>query len=170
MSKAPTLTIRTAVPEDSDRLSTLMMASYAMLADSRYDSDVLAAALPLISQANPKLLASGTYFVVESDGEAAGCGGWTMEEPGGGPIRPGIAHIRHFATHPAHTRKGVAKLILERCFAEATAAGARIMHSRSTLPAESFYAAAGFRQIGMIDVKLSSGIVLPAIEMERELP
>ena len=161
---------RIATPDDLDMLSKLIAASYATLAEGPYAPEQLAAALPVMSRANPKLLASGTYFVAEADGEPAGCGGWTPEKPGTGEIIDGVAHIRHFATHPAHLRKGVARLLVERCLREAAAAGARIMRSQATLPAEKFYASAGFRRVRLIAVEMGPGIPLPVVEMERSLP
>ena len=164
------ITIRIATPDDLDMLGQLIAASYATLDDGSYEPERIAAAMPAISKPNPVLLASGTYFVAEVDGEAAGCGGWTFEKPGTGEVFDGIAHIRHFATHPAHLRKGVAKALLQHCLREATSAGIRTMKSQSTLPAEPFYAAAGFRRIGLIEVEMGSGVMLPAVEMERTLP
>lgn len=164
------IVIRIATPDDFDALSELIAASYARLADGSYDAERLAVALPVMSRANPKLLSSGTYFVAELDGEPAGCGGWSLEKPGSGEIEEGVAHIRHFATHPSHLRKGIARLLLDRCFSEAVAAGAFRMKSQSTLPAETFYASAGFRSVGVIEVEFEPGISLPAVDMERKLP
>ncbi|MEO3997639.1 GNAT family N-acetyltransferase [Mesorhizobium sp. CAU 1732] len=164
------ITIRVATPADLEPLSVLIAASYATLGEAAYDREKLAAAMPLMSRANPTLLASGTYFIAETDGQIAGCGGWTFEKPGNGERVDGIAHIRHFATHPAHHRKGVARLLLQRCLDEAARAGATIMKSQSTLLAEPFYASAGFRRVRPIDVEMSPGIVLPVVEMERSLP
>lgn len=166
---ATTIAIRVATPDDIDRLERVIVASYATLDDGSYDRERLAAAMPAISRANPDLLASGTYFVAEIDGEPAGCGGWTKVKPGGGEPVEGVAHIRHFATHPAHLRKGVARALLDRCLREATAAGVRLMKSQSTLPAEQFYAAAGFRRVGLIEVETARGVTLPVVEMERDL-
>jgi GNAT superfamily N-acetyltransferase len=160
---------RTATPADQDLLSNLLAAAYGELAQGSYDSEALAAALPLMSLANPKLLASGSYYIAEIDGAAAGCGGWTREKPGSGEIVDGVGHIRHFATHPAHLRRGVARLLLEHCLAEARAAGMQVMMSQSTLLAEQFYAAAGFRTIGPIMVEMGPGVVLPAVEMRQAL-
>lgn len=168
MADSP-ITIRPARPGDLGLLSDLIATSYATLDDGSYDAAVLAAVMPLISRANPALLASGTYFVAEIGGEAAGCGGWTREKPGGGEIVAGVAHIRHFATHPGHLRKGVAGMLLERCLAEAVGAGVGLMRCQSTLPAERFYAAAGFRRIRMIEVEVGDGVVMPAVEMEKRL-
>lgn len=162
--------IRAAMPDDAGLLSDLLAASYAMLADGHYEPERLKSALPYMSRANPKLLASGTYYIAFADGEPACCGGWTVDKPGTGDIVEGIAHIRHFATHPTHLRKGIARLLLDRCLSEATTAGFRLMMSQSTLPAEKFYAAAGFRRVRPIEVEMGPGILLPAVEMQRELP
>lgn len=164
------LQIRTATPDDLDALTELIAASYLQLDASLYPPGQLAAALPLMSKANPKLLASGTYYIVSSDGEKAGCGGWTFEAPGTGIVTDGVAHVRHFATHPDHLRKGVARMLLDRCCKEASAHGARRMKSQSTLQGEAFYASAGFRSLGRIDVRFTDAISLVAIEMERPLP
>jgi hypothetical protein len=66
-----------------------------------YDDAVLAVALPLMTQANPMLLASGSYYLtITEESRTVACGGWTHERPGSGEIVPSLAHIRHFATHP----------------------------------------------------------------------
>lgn len=160
-------TIRAARPDDAAMLSDLLAASYATL--KGYDPHGLANALPLMSRANPKLLASGTYYVAEIGGTAAGCGGWSREKPGSGETADGVGHIRHFATHPDWLRRGIARRLLDHCISEARRAGLRIMMSQSTLPAESFYAAAGFRRLGDIRTEMGPGIVLPAVEMRLDL-
>jgi GNAT superfamily N-acetyltransferase len=163
------VTIRAATPEDQEMLNELIAASYSTLASGAYEASRLVAAMPVMSRANPKLLACGTYYVAESGGEPAACGGWTVDRPGTGEIIEGVAHIRHFATHPNHLRKGIARMLLDRCIAEAATAGMKLMKSQATLPAEPFYAAAGFRRVGLIEVKMGDA-TLPAVDMERPLP
>lgn len=163
------ITIRTATPEDAALLTELITASYRELDTGLYDSAQLAAALPVMSKANPKLLESGTYYVAEVDGKAAACGGWTFEKPGGGEAQDGVAHIRHFATHPNYLRRGLARLLLDRCLKDAKARGATLMKSQATLPAERFYASAGFRTLKPIEVRMGPDIVLPAHDMEQRL-
>ena len=162
------ITIRAATADDQEMLSQLIAASYATLKGS-YDPHGLDAVLPHISTANPKLLASGTYYVAEIDGQAAGCGGWTVEKPGSGEVVEGVGHIRHFATHPSFLRRGVAGRLLQHCLGEARRTGIRTMMSQSTLPAEQFYASAGFQRVGIVQVEMAPGLILPAIEMRLEL-
>ena len=162
------IVIRAATPGDHNMLSELLAAAYGALRGS-YDPRGLEAALPFMSRANPRLLASGTYYVAEIDGIAAGCGGWSAEKPGSGEVVDGIGHIRHFATHPAFLRLGVARRLLEHCLREAAEAGVKTMMSQSTLPAETFYASAGFRSVGQVEVEMAPGLILPAIDMRLEL-
>ena len=162
------IAIRAATADDQEMLSELIAASYATLKGS-YDPHGLDAALPHISTANPKLLASGTYYIAEIDGVAVGCGGWTVEKPGSSEVVEGVGHIRHFATHPTYLRRGVAARLLDHCLAEARGAGIRTIMCQSTLPAEKFYASAGFQRIGLIEVEMASDLMLPAIEMRLEL-
>src|SRR5436190_3015465 len=82
-----------------------------------------------------QLIDDGTYFVVELDGQMAGCGGWSRRatlyggdhstgrdaallDPAGQP-----AKIRAMYTHPAYARRGVGRLVLARCEAAAAAEG-----------------------------------------------
>ena len=81
------IVLRPATADDAETLSALIAASYATLRDGAYDPASIDAALPAMSHANPKLLASGTYYVAEIDGRAAGCGGWSFEAPGSGDRR-----------------------------------------------------------------------------------
>ena len=165
----PAIAIRPAVPDDHDLVTAILAAAYPKLDDGSYDRGHLSEALPMMSKANPRLLASGTYFIAMSYGEPAGCGGWTPEAPGTGTIEPGVGHIRHFATHPDHQRKGVAQALLRRCLDEALAGGVKLMRSQSTLPAQKFYASAGFSKVRDIDVAMGPGVMLPAVEMELRL-
>lgn len=124
---------------------------------------MLARALPHLAKANPTLLASGTYYVAETEpGNLDGCGGWTAARPGSGEIAEGEAHIRHFATYPGWTRQGIGSALLARCIGDARSFGIRRLHCFSTLNAERFYWAAGFNTVGLIDVQLGPDMAFPA--------
>lgn len=170
LSAAPLL-IRTARPTDTDAVNLLLEASYSRLLTASYDSNILRLALPNMIKANPVLLASGTYYVAETEpGILVGSGGWTAAEPGSGEITEGEAHIRHFAIHPEWTRRGIGAALLARCFHEARSLGIRKLHCFSTLNAETFYRASGFQTIGPIGVPMGSTITFPAVLMTCEIP
>lgn len=72
--------LRVAAPGDNETVSALLSASYKRLLVPDYEPCILAAALPLMTRANPRLLESGTYYVaVTASGTIIGCGGWTVE-------------------------------------------------------------------------------------------
>ncbi len=93
--------IRITNLNDEKLVSELLYASYSELMVEEYDASALGLALPRMTHANPELLASGTFYIVEGmNSLAIGCGGWTLDAPGVKEKREGIAHLRHFATHP----------------------------------------------------------------------
>jgi GNAT superfamily N-acetyltransferase len=115
------------------------------------------------------LLAVLTMWPRQSRGELVGCGGWTAAKPGSGEIAEREAHIRHFAIHPHWIRRGIATRLLVRCFSDAQSFGIRKLHCLSTLNAERFYQASGFKRIGPIDVPICSDLTFPCILMSREM-
>jgi len=164
------LSIRIATPEDAPAVDALMKRSYGRLLKDDYPAEILIAALPLMARANPKLLASGTYFLVEDDADGLlGAGGWTPTAPGDMPNTPGLGHIRHVATDDRAVRRGVGRMILERCIAEAKAAGLERLEALSTLTAVAFYEAMGFEDIEPVAVPMGPHVMLPSIRMLRAL-
>ena len=74
--------IRVAKPADFGAVGALLAASYSSLLADHYGSDTLGRALPILTKANPTLLASGTYYVAEGEPDnLVGCGGWATRGP-----------------------------------------------------------------------------------------
>lgn len=164
------LTLRPTTQADLPRIDALLQASYPTLLKADYPASVLVTALPLISRANPALLRSGRYYLIEdADGRALAAGGWSEGGPQGGVGPRDLGHIRHVATHPSATRRGLAAAVLERCFAEARAQGMTWMLAQATRTAVPFYKAMGFEDRAEIEITLRPGITFPAIEMARVL-
>ncbi len=162
--------IRVSTPADEARVTDLLKASYPALMAPSYHKAVLASAIPLMTRANPKLLSSGSYYVAVGDeGRFVGGGGWTMERPGTGEIAGDLAHIRHFAVRADCTGLGVARAIYTRCETEARTAGVGRFECYSSLNAEGFYGALGFKRIRPISVPMGRDIALPSILMERSI-
>ena len=121
--------VRPATPADKHAVEALLQISYSTMLQADYDEQVLKAALPLICQANDKLLTSSTWYVVEHhrrhDGDGndddddhktpflIGCGGWTPHSP---MQQESVPNLRHFATHPSYVRQGVARAIWDRAW------------------------------------------------------
>jgi GNAT superfamily N-acetyltransferase len=169
-----TYIVRPARPSDRDGVDALLSRSYPPLLAPGYEADLLAAALPAMTRAQPALLACPTWFVAVGDsGELVGCGGWTRERPGTGEIEPRVGHVRHFGTHVDHLRQGVARVIGAQMIATAEAAGLERLDCYSTLVAERFYASLGFRTIEAITVAMprldrpGELVAFPALFMQR---
>ncbi|MGR3514214.1 MAG: GNAT family N-acetyltransferase [Paracoccaceae bacterium] len=167
---ATTLVTRKARPDDLAEIDTLLGRSYPALLKNSYPPSLLVTAIPLISKAQPGLLASGTYFVVTDDDAIVGAGGWTRAKPGGasGPTS-GVAHIRHVVTDHRRTRQGIGQRLMAHIFQTAKADGITWLECYSTTMAEPFYASVGFETIGPITIPLRPGIDFPAVHMRRVL-
>lgn len=164
-----TLTLRAAEATDLDALDALFGRSYPALLKSDYPPSVLVTAVPLISRAQPALIATGTFFVICNDDAIVGAGGWTMQAPGGKPGTRGIGHIRHVVTDHTRTREGIGRKLMEHIALHAHASGMTQLHCQSTRTAVPFYEAMGFVQRAEMDIPLRPGISFPAIFMVKML-
>ncbi len=170
MSKGTGFVCRPAIAGDLASVDEVLSASYSTLLSTSYPRALLDAALPYMVKANPALLDSGTYYVIErGPGFLLGCGGWTYAPPGGGVEIEGEAHVRHFATRPEATRQGVGTFLLARCVADARASGVRTFTCFSTLNAERFYRAFGFVAVAAIEVPMGPTLKFPGVLMRLEL-
>ena len=109
--------VRATTRDDLAAVDALLARSYPKLLKPDYPPSVLVTALPLISRAQPALLTSGTYYLIETDGgRLLGAGGWSRDRQ----VRE-RGHIRHVVTDFTATRRGVGRLLLGHVLAEARA-------------------------------------------------
>ena len=162
--------IRIANLDDASRVGDLLVASYPALMSRSYDKSALAAALPIMTRANPALLKANTYYVAETaNGQIVGCGGWTREQPGTGHVEAEIGHIRHFATHPEWLNQGIGRSIYSQCESSARSVGIRCFECYSSLNAEGFYQALGFRPILKLEIPMGRDNKLASVLMKRRI-
>lgn len=165
------ITVSVATPADEPGITRVLAAAYGTLLRDGYDDAILATAVPLMSRANPKLIASGTYYVARDGDEIVGCGGWTWIRPDApdDPIDPTLGHVRHFATDPAQLKRGIGRALMERCVADARKKGVERFEAYATLVAERFYRSLGFDTIEPIVVPFVHGVDFPSLRMVRDL-
>jgi GNAT superfamily N-acetyltransferase len=128
-----------------------------------------------------QLVRDGTYFVIETGGEIAGCGGWSrratlyggdhsldLREPR--LLDPAVdaARVRAMYTHPAFTRRGVGRRILDEAEKAAAAEGFRRVELMATLAGVPLYRACGYREIERTAADVG-GIKVPLILMGKDL-
>ena len=163
--------VRQAETGDIPQIDALMARAFPRLLKADYPPSTLVLAVPRMAKAQPRLIASGTYFVAQDpSGRLLGSGGWTASPPHG-QGDPQAAHVRHFATDPDCARQGVGRAILSHALADATMRGMQRMDCFSTRTAEKFYAAMGFRRMREeeVEIQLKDAVVFPAIAMSRTL-
>ena len=162
--------VRVTTERDAEAVSDLLEASYPVLMRDSYEPTALAGTLPDMTRANPVLLSSGRYYLAEAEnGLAVGSGGWSAGRPGTGDVVPGLAHLRHFATLPDWTGHGVGRAIYGLCEAAARAEGVTRLECYSSLNAEGFYAALGFRVVERIELPFGPDRSLPSVLMTRTI-
>ena len=173
------LTHRIATEADIPALVGLMdRAISGPLADF-LTPDQIAASRKLMGL-DSQIIADRTYFIVESDGVLAGCGGWSARittyggdhTPGRtpAPLTPGVdaARVRAMYTAPEFLRQGVGRLILGLCEAAARAEGYDRVELVATLGGEPLYRAAGYAEIARFEDD-RGGAPVPLIRMGKPL-
>ena len=149
------LTHRLARCADLDALRALMDAAIGELQRPFLDDSQIASSRAIMGL-DTQLIDDGTYFVVEVDGELAGCGGWSRratlygsdQTPGRSPalLDPAqdAARVRAMYTHPRFARRGVGRLILALCEEAARAEGFTRAELMATLAGGPLYRACGY--------------------------
>jgi len=177
--EAPTL--RVATLGDASALQALIAQSARALCRAWYPSEQIEAALGSAFGLDTELVRDATYFVVEAEGRPIGCGGWSRRKTLFGAdgrvdrepqlLDPAVdaARIRAFFVHPDWARRGIGRLVLQRCEDEALLAGFRRAALVATLSGEPLYRAAGFVAEARIRHPLPGGLVIEFVPMHKDL-
>lgn len=173
------LTHRLARREDLDLLKALMDTAISENQKTFLDESQIASSRAIMGL-DTQLIDDGTYFIVEADGQLAGCGGWSRRATMyGGDQTPGrstalldptkdAARIRAMYTHPNHTRKGIGRLIISLCEEAAKAEGFTKMELVATLSGEPLYRSCRFEPYEEI-VDNRGGAGVPLLRMRKSL-
>ena len=176
-----TFKIRLARQTDIAALTDLIQSSVRELQKDDYSPEQLDGALGSVFGVDRSLIEDATYFVVESEGAPAGCGGWSRRRtlfgsdhfPGRedallDPARD-AAKVRAFFVHPAFARQGVASLILTACEAAAAGEGFTRLEMGATLTGVPFYRSRGYQEVEAMEAQLPNGLRLPIVKMARAI-
>jgi GNAT superfamily N-acetyltransferase len=179
--KVVSLHIRAATFEEIPALRRLIEASVRVLGADYYSPQQIESSLKYVFGVDTQLIEDGTYFVVEADGQLAGCGGWSKRKTlyGGDQMKSNEddlldptaepSRIRAFFVHPNFARRGIGRLLLDACETAARQAGFTALELAATLPGQPLYAACGFHVIERIEVELADGVLVPIVRMGKTL-
>lgn len=159
-----------------------MPASLGALGQAYYDSETLAQMVRYIAIPDPVIIGDGTYFLVEVEGKAAGCGGWSRRKKlyTGSATEEDVAEIwanpatepakvRAFFVHPDFARRGIGQAILTACEDAARKAGFRRAELMALLPGVPLYTKGGYTSLGEEDIVLPNGTRVPCLRMAKDL-
>jgi GNAT superfamily N-acetyltransferase len=153
---AKSILIRPVRTEDFRRLQALIAASARALSREDYTDQEIEAAIGHVFGVDSELVADGSYFVVEREGEYLACGGWSRRrtlfggdqcagrESGFLDPRTEAAKIRAFFVHPDHARQGIGMALLVHCESEARSHSFTKMEMMATLPGVKLYRRFGY--------------------------
>jgi GNAT superfamily N-acetyltransferase len=180
MSRAEPV-LRVATLEDASRLDALIKRSAAAIFPRYYSDRASKSAVRDVAQVDRTVLADGTYFVLEADGEFLACGGWSRRArlyTGSGDAA-GDDRLLDPATEPARVRAmfvredwlrcGLGRRILEECERAARSEGFGRLVLGSTLPGVPLYLACGFEPVEELEAVLSDGVKLAYVSMEKSI-
>lgn len=172
--------IRTATHDDLPALRDLMQLAIDRL-QTGFLSPAEIAASHAVMGLDTQLIADGDYFLVETDGRLAGCGGWSrratlfggdhslaLREPRLLDPATEPARVRAMYTHPDFARRGVGRLILAHAEATARAHGFTSAELMATLAGEPLYRASGYVPIEHTSAT-RDGVTVPLIRMGKRL-
>ena len=172
--------LRLATPADTPTLRALMGAAIGELQKPFLTPEEIAASREVMGL-DTQLIADGTYFVVDHQGQAVGCGGWSRRATlFGGDHSAGRdaalldparepARVRAMYTLPGWARRGIGRRILHACEAAAAAEGFAACELAATLAGEPFYRACGYTVVEAFEAPTRAGPAIPLRRMRKAL-
>lgn len=180
MSRSADLTCRLATPDDLPRLRVVMRLAIEELQRGFLSEEQVAASRAIMGL-DSQLVLDGTYYVVQSAGEIAGCGGWSrratlyggdhsaeLREPRLLDPRLEPARIRAMYTHPSFVRRGVGKLILQTAERAAVREGFSEAELMATLAGQPLYTSCDYAEVERTS-DVIDGVEVPLVRMRKAL-
>ncbi len=165
--------VRAARPGETAAIEALQVRCVRAQAGGYYTEREIEAYIAEVGTLDRRLIADGTYYVVEDGRGLVGCGGWSSRPAHyeqADCAHAGLPQIRAFFVDPALRRAGIGRALLARVEREIMTAGHSSVVLTAMLSGVAFYHALSYRKTANTTVTLSSGLVLPSIDMLKELP
>lgn len=173
--------LRVASSADAAEISELMRASVLELFPRFYDARQTASAAVHIAHLDPMLIADGTYYVHDADGEIVACGGWSRRHKlyTGSGSQEDDDRLLDAASEPARvramfvrgdwTRRGLGSAILTACERAARDEGFQSLTLMATLPGVPLYRSFGFVETARLTLPMPDGVSVAGVLMDRAI-
>ncbi|MFA6303847.1 MAG: GNAT family N-acetyltransferase [Legionella sp.] len=174
--------IRLANISDLKELNELITMSARELSRDIYTEQETEGAIKYVFGVDTELVDDKTYFVIEKNGEIAGCGGWSKRKTlfGGNQFSgreesdyldpsKDAAKIRAFFVHPKFARLGLGSMLLKYCEQQANSNGFTQLEMMATLPGVKLYSAMAYKAISDEIVMLPNKVPLRFVRMAKNL-
>lgn len=175
------ISVRPATIEEVPALNLLIAKSARELSREDYSAEEIESAIKYIFGVDTELINDQTYFVIEKDGEIAGCGGWSKRKTlfGGNQFfkreqsallnpEQDAAKIRAFFIDPKFARQGLGAHLLNYCEQQAIKSGFKNFEMMATLTGVKLYTKTGYAALQNETVVLQNGIALKFIKMRKQ--
>jgi GNAT superfamily N-acetyltransferase len=178
-SHAPQFVVRAATLDEVAALEVLIRRSIRTLGAKDYTAEQIEDALRGAFGVDTQLIHDGTYFVVEHANLIVACGGWSKRrtlfggdarsERDAGELDPAedAAKIRAFFVAPEYARRGLGRLLLDRCESAARQRGFSKFELMATLPGVRLYAACGYVAGDAVEYALSASRTITFVPMTK---
>jgi GNAT superfamily N-acetyltransferase len=167
--------VRTATPADIPGILQMQRYSMSVLSRGFYSDLQIASFLKFMPTLEQGLVADATFYVAESAGRLAGCGGWSAKTPAYHSIvrsdvrGAGVPKVRAMYVHPEFARRGIGSALLgviEQAISNAGYAEAAL---DAMLTAASLYRRCGYRATANSHIEFPDGVRLPVLAMHKHL-
>jgi len=175
------LTHRLATEDDLPRLNALMTRAIEALQHGFLTPEQVRASHKVMGL-DTQLVADRTYFLVEEDGQLAGCGGWSYRatlyggddsvvarEPARLDPARDAAKVRAMYTDPDFARRGIGRMVLDLCEGAARDAGFARVELMGTMAGVPLYSACGYVGVEEVLSAPIDGVRVPLLRMEKAL-
>jgi GNAT superfamily N-acetyltransferase len=175
------ITHRIAQESDLEALRALMSRAIESLQDGFLTPEQVRASHKVMGL-DTQLIKDQTYFMVEIDGQLAGCGGWSYRatlfggdasvvarEPAVLDPAKDAARVRAMYTNPDFTRRGVGRAIMALCENAARKAGFARTEMMATMAGVPLYEACGYTLIEPYTAGPIEGVTVPMQRMGKVL-
>ncbi len=174
--------IRLARHDEINILNDLIAESTKKLGRDDYSALQLKSAIQYMFRVDTQLIHDQTYFVIEKDGEIAGCGGWSKRKtmfgsnPSPGKAEENLldpakdaAKIRTFFIHPKFARQGLGNTLLKHCEQEAFKNKFTQFEMMATITGMNLYKTLDYKEVSNTSIMLPNRVSLPFVHMRKNL-